>query len=349
MIDSLSIANFRGFENLEIHGLRRINVLVGQNSSGKTALLEALFLAAGGSPEIALRLQAQRGLGQPFQVTLERPSYESLWRYLFWGLDQAKTISINLVGSPPNTRSLAVAYADQASTKLPFGKEGTESPFIVPINFTWRTSTGEVFESQPSITKEGINISGTGETMPVFLFSSTTTVNALENASRFSELDLQGKSGLVVDALKREFPYLKDISVQVISGMPTLHAALTFSDLKLPLALLSGGINKLMGILLTVALRPQGVVLVDEIENGFYHDRLQTIWSTLLELCQQQNTQVFASTHSQECLEAALATIRGNEEEFALIRTERSNGRCTANVFGGRHFQSAIEQNIEVR
>lgn len=348
MIESLSVSNFRGFESLELHGLRRINILVGQNSSGKTALLEAIFLAAGGSPELALRIDTQRGLlGQPFQVTLDKGSYEGLWRYLFFNFDQAKTISISLVGASANTRSLVIAY--QESATLPFSKIGMESPYIVPIKFAWRDHKGELFESQPTLTKGGIEIPSVGETMPVFLFSSSATLNPAETSARFSELDTQGKSGPVVEALRKEFPYLRDISIQVISGLPTLHVKVDYSDLKIPLGLFSGGINKLMGILLAVALRPQGVVLIDEIENGFYYERLPSIWSTLLSVCRSQNTQVFASTHSQECLGAALESIRNNEEEFALIRAERVNGSCKARVFGGRQFQSAIEQRIEVR
>jgi ABC-type cobalamin/Fe3+-siderophores transport system ATPase subunit len=349
MIESLSVSNFRGFDSLEIHGLKRINVLVGQNASGKTALLEAIFLASGGSPELALRVQAQRGLSQIFQLTVDRGSYESLWKYLFHLVDQSKTISINLIGTPSNTRSLTIAYVDQESAVLPFGKGDVGSPFIVPIKFVWRDHKGEVTEAQPTITKEGLNVGGTGEILPVFLFSSSTTMNAAENASRFSELDLQGKSGIVVEALKREFPYIRGISIQVVSGVPTLHAAVSFSDLKIPLGLLSGGISKLTGILLAVALKPHGIVLIDEIENGLHYDHLRTIWSSLLSICKEQNTQIFASTHSQECLNAALETIRGNEDDFALIRTERVDGRCKAQAFGGRQFQSAIEQNIEVR
>ena len=349
MIESLSVSNFRGFDNLELHGLKRINVLVGQNSAGKTALLEAIFLASGGSPELALRVQAQRGLSQIVQITVDRGSYEALWKYLFHRLDQSKTISINLIGGSANTRSLTIGYEDQQTAVLPFGKGEVDSPFIVPIRFVWRDYKGEVTVAQPTITKEGLNIGGTGEIMPVFLFSSAMAVNAAENASRFSELDLEGKSAIVVDPLTSEFPFIREISIQVVSGVPTLHATVNFSDMKIPLGLLSGGINKLTGILLAVALRPHGVVLIDEIENGFYHDHLSTIWSSLLNICRQQNTQIFASTHSQECLNAALEIIRKNEDDFALVRTERIDGRCKAQVFGGRQFQSAIEQNIEVR
>ena len=354
MIESFEVSNFRGFERLELHGLRRINVIVGANSSGKTAFLESMFLAGGGSPEIALRLQAQRGLGQPFQVTWDRASYESLWRYLFHGFDQTKVISASLVGSAADTRSVTVAYSEQDSFTLPLAVEhgakvGLESPFIVPVSFEWRDSRGQVSRAQPKITEEGLKIAGAGETMPIFFFPGAMAPNAKENASRFSELDTQGKSGSVVAGLRDIFPYVEDISIQVISGVPTLHATLSYSTRKMPLGLISGGINKLVAILLAVAGRPESVALVDEVENGFYYELLPSIWGALLNFCKKNDTQIFASTHSEECLKALGKCIVGSEEEFVLIRTERANGRCSARVFRGRQLHSAIEQNIEVR
>lgn len=349
MIESLSISNFRGIERLELHGLKRINVIVGENSSGKTALLESIFLAGGGSPEIALRLQMQRGLVQLLQIALDRNSYEALWRQLFHGFDQKQTISIELLGSEANTRSVSVAYRSSDSPTLPFGKADLESPFIVPITFEWKDARGVVSRAQPKITEQGLNMAGIGETMPIFLFSSGVTVGSAENASRFSELDADGKSDAFVTALREVFPFLEGISIQIASGQPMLHATLGFSEVKVPLGLLSGGINKLAGILLALAGRVQGVTLIDEIENGFYYKLLPSIWSVFLSTCKKQGGQIFASTHSEECLRALLETVGENTEEFALIRTERSNGRCMARVFGGRQLHSAIEQNIEVR
>lgn len=349
MIESLSVSNFRGIERLELHGLKRINVIVGENSSGKTALLESIFLAGGGSPEIALRLQAQRGLAQLLQIALDRTSYESLWRQLFRGFDQKQTISVELLGSEANTRSVSVAYRPADSPTLPFGKADLESPFIVPITFEWKDARGMVNRVQPKITDQGLNLAGASETMPIFLFSSGLTVGPSENASRFSVLDADGKSDGFVRALREVFPFVETISIQIASGQPMLHASLKFSEVKVPLGLLSGGINKLAGILLTLAGRTQGVTLIDEVENGFYYQLLPRIWSVFLSTCKKQESQIFASTHSEECLRALLEIVGGNTEEFALIRTERSNGRCTARVFGGRQLHSAIEQNIEVR
>ncbi|MBI4326874.1 MAG: AAA family ATPase [Chloroflexi bacterium] len=44
MLTKIQIKNFRCFRELEIAPLRRINLITGQNNTGKTALLEALML-----------------------------------------------------------------------------------------------------------------------------------------------------------------------------------------------------------------------------------------------------------------------------------------------------------------
>ena len=45
-ISTLSLANFRNYENLEFHPLSGLNILVGLNAQGKSAVLEAIYLLA---------------------------------------------------------------------------------------------------------------------------------------------------------------------------------------------------------------------------------------------------------------------------------------------------------------
>ena len=47
MISSIQIGNYRSFASAKIDGCKRINLIVGDNGSGKTALLEAIFLTIG--------------------------------------------------------------------------------------------------------------------------------------------------------------------------------------------------------------------------------------------------------------------------------------------------------------
>ena len=58
MLKKLTIEHFRGFSSFKIDQLARINLIVGKNNVGKTALLEALFLLSGPyNPSNALTIE----------------------------------------------------------------------------------------------------------------------------------------------------------------------------------------------------------------------------------------------------------------------------------------------------
>ena len=79
MFRSLSLDRFRGFSKLRVEPLDRINLILGKNNTGKTALLEAIFLLAGPTnPELPLRLNLFRGIEQV------RADPEDMWGWLFY-------------------------------------------------------------------------------------------------------------------------------------------------------------------------------------------------------------------------------------------------------------------------
>src|SRR5437660_1158818 len=62
MISSLTIEGYRCFEHFEMSGLGRVNLLVGKNNSGKTSVLEAIFLLMSqGDPLLVWQLLLRRG------------------------------------------------------------------------------------------------------------------------------------------------------------------------------------------------------------------------------------------------------------------------------------------------
>jgi recombinational DNA repair ATPase RecF len=75
MIKNVDIQNYRCFSKAHLSDCRRIDVIVGRNASGKTALLEVLFMVAGSSPELAVRLKTWRG--QSIAISTEQHVYEA--------------------------------------------------------------------------------------------------------------------------------------------------------------------------------------------------------------------------------------------------------------------------------
>ena len=47
MYKSFRVKNFRCFKDLQINDLGRVNLIAGKNNTGKTALMEAMYILAG--------------------------------------------------------------------------------------------------------------------------------------------------------------------------------------------------------------------------------------------------------------------------------------------------------------
>ncbi|MCS7244010.1 MAG: AAA family ATPase [Candidatus Calescibacterium sp.] len=93
MFSKIAIKNFKCFKELEINGLRRINVFVGKNNLGKTALLEALFIYAGRyNPAIVLNTHFFR-LGNTFPEFLEDINeVPKIFETMFYDFDISKIL-----------------------------------------------------------------------------------------------------------------------------------------------------------------------------------------------------------------------------------------------------------------
>jgi hypothetical protein len=346
LINSLELHNFRGF--LKLDGLPRFNVIVGPNASGKTALLEAIFLASANSPEAALRLRAWRGLGQLFEITLDGSSVSDLWGDLFFGEGENKQLSILLDDSERGRRECSIAYDTKAELTLPIGRQPIDSTVIAPLSFKW-LSGGKESVAQVEISEKGMKIGTVPALFPAVFVSSSHVISPQENASRYSKLSQAGKELDFLNTLQAIYPFVRGLSIEINANLPTIFATVDGVGKKIPIPLLGGGINKYLGILLGIQYAAGGVALIDEMENGFFYKSLPQVWYGVVKACLETNTQVFLTTHSLECLRAALPTITGSEKQFRLIRMERREGQCVQRAFSGHEFAAAIEQEIEFR
>jgi AAA15 family ATPase/GTPase len=349
MIDRLVANNFRCFESLNLSHLTRINVIVGDNASGKTALLETIFFGAAGNPEVATRLRVLRGLDLIQTVSRDRSGYEALWRELFFGFDQSKTVSAQIIGSVGNNRLTEMLYK-AGDTTLPLNGHG-EPNILRLITFRGVDSTGKNFDIQPEITERGITPALAGEAAPISFFSATIRSNASEAARGFSDLSKMNEHLEIVAEIKKEFDFIQDFSIEIDSGGGLLYATLKGQKYKVRLGLVSAGLDRLVSFLVGIQKQAKGVVLIDEGDNGIYYKRLESMWRMLHTFSVRHETQLFISTHSEECLKAILPTLAKRQDDFLLIHLQRSKTGVspTVHMISGANMRAAIESGIELR
>jgi predicted ATPase len=126
-------------------------------------------------------------------------------------------------------------------------------------------------------------------------------------------------------------------------GLPSVYGDIGIGAL-LPMALMGDGTNRLLDLALGFLPARDGIILIDEIETGIHHSRLETVWKNLDWLSREFNVQVFATTHSYECIVAANNAFNELEsDELHLHRLYRRGDQMKAVTYN----KDALDTNIE--
>lgn len=349
MYSSFHIKNFRGFEDFQIDGLQRINLIAGRNNTGKTSLLEAVYIHARGNVFQALNIQSDRGI----EIIGFDPAAPS-WRSLFNELDEKRVISIDgLFGDTNrNIQLMSERATDLALTTDVFNtteKIRFSSParMLRLARFVNGDGVSE-YLVQDEQGYSGKNIQDT--ILDVEFITFRTTGSSSSIASKFSSLQLLKQEAFLMVSLSIIEPRLLNVMSVSVDNISALYADIGMDEL-IPLNALGDGIVRLTHILLSIGTSENGVVLIDEIENGFHYSIIGKVWQAIAQAARDFDVQVFATTHSLEMIRAAHEAFKGNDPyDFAYHRLDRNrDGQIEAKTFDEELLEASVEFNFEVR
>jgi predicted ATP-dependent endonuclease of OLD family len=349
MINSVEIKNFKCFRYLRADNCKRINVIVGDNGAGKTALLEAMFWALGTTSELAVRYRQQRGLDGSFSGPPRRIE-EAIWRDYFYDRDWNKNISVDLIGSGPEARSVRI-FRGPSQISLPLSSRQDQGEQLSgSITIIWRDGNGVERTAQAKVGRT-VDFESTDEDLAdFFYFASNVAIQSTENAGRFSELSRSRRAEKFISIFTTEYDWIENLEIEVSAGAPLIYATIKGKIDKIPLPNVSGGINRIIGVLLGIASRSKSVVLVDEMENGVYYKHHRALWGALLHFTRAYETQLFLTTHSEEWLKALISAAANDVDDIALWRIERGDtGQHDLFQFTGETLKDGLEQGAEAR
>jgi len=355
-----TVSNFRCFSNLVLDDLERINLIAGMNNVGKTALLEALFLHCGAyNPELTLNVNAFRGI-ETVKIEIG-PWTETPWDSLFCEFDITKTVE--LVGEDTETgrRSIRLRVLHEASELA----RAAQSISHASSEAQKTLSTLEtakvlelVYQDQKTerhyymiLDRKGVRTEPIppAPPFPAFFQAARVRVPFRVESERFGRLEIHGEQEVVLRVLKLIEPRLKRVATVVVAGEPILHGDIGKGRL-IPLPLMGEGMARLASLVLHIGNAPKGVVLVDEIENGLHYSVLPKLWQAIGEVARQFDVQIFATTHSLECVAAAHnAFSKSSCYDFRLHRLERVEDVIHVVTYDQETLEAAIETGLEVR
>jgi len=359
MINALTISGFKGFVELELPHLSRITLLGGRNNAGKTSVLEALFtLFDRLNPQMMLRQYAWRNV----ETLPLDPA--SVWSPFFTGYDLTRDIWFHAVINGRRER-MALRfnpnYSPQTITAEPL-LLGSGTPQIQtdsPVGTTASLDIHYQVEGYPEqlshITLRGNTLQYTAENVDVFsphlvaIIGTRIPESQNELATRFGQLDIVGKQDVIVDFLRIMEPDLRSLTVIANGNLSMVYGDVGLRR-KIPISYMGDGMFRLLTIITYMATMPGGILLIDEIENGIHHSVMAQVWAAIAEASRVLDCQVIATSHSYECLQAAVQGLEGeSEKDFSYIRLDKRAGNVTAKRFDYALLEAALASNLEVR
>ncbi len=347
MLRSLRISNYRAFRELRLDELSRINLISGRNNSGKTTVLEALLLLSAGHPEITLHTSIIRGM------TSERlpPSAIPLiyWRQMFTSLDFGTPIEIS--GEHQSCGSLGMTvemeHEDIVKTSLTNSNEVLLGEDLQDPKLLATIRRGDDrWQRRIQVTDKEIRMERRKQPVLFSAYIVPAGIGDLKSdAECLGALKKQKQGHRVVRALQLVDPSLSSLEVISQTGSPMIWADTGLSEL-VPLPTVGEGMVRVARLAMCMVLARGGVLLVDEIENGIHHSIAGDMWRFILSGARELDVQVFATTHSYECVAAAQSL---NSDELMLHRIEatESSHRCV--TYRPQHIEAALRHNMEVR
>jgi predicted ATPase len=351
MFETIRIKNLRAITDLEVSNLGQVNLFVGQNSCGKTTFLEGVFFLTGATnPHLPLTANALRNM--PFLS-------KSLWVTYFHNTDSGVPIEIagrardsrneeSLIIRPHARKERAVdlVASDVSSTEYELGSSETVAELNgLELEYAESGDSGQT-ETSTVVLKNGQVITeGVKEPRLKGYFISPSPPSDLKD--RFDEVQQKKRVGEVVSLLNEIEPKMSDLR---LNRAGILMADVGLPDL-IPANLLGGGIGKFLAIALAMLDYQDGIVLIDEIENGLHHSAQQKIWEAIFNWARKLNVQVFATTHSYECLTAFNSSPGPSlfETRVKLYRIERREETFRAVEYSKKMLAESLESGWEVR
>jgi len=368
-IRCFKIDHFRGIHNLSVENLNNINIVAGDNNSGKTSVLEALMLLRNPYDVTnILRLARMRDINIFLSGTSLYESFINLFPQDTYKMEislnatcKGEFVSYKLFGEQ---KKILIDIEDIIKKSYP----AKRSSIIRELT----TDIAEVDAFSGELVYE---IAGQRNSLPVVIDAYMTTsgreVNKKNyiNVAYLSPIDHVSRS--VCDNILRVDTY-KDICLRILqlfdpeiidllllkskgNNRPTeyiKHAKLG----NMPLSTYGDGIKKVLSLANAIAQAAGGVLLIDEVETAIHSKYYDDIFKFIVKASIQFNVQVFITTHNIEAIDGLLHTQdyekQYNNDDISVITFQKDSSipKTYSRVLTGRQvFENREQFGFEVR
>jgi tetratricopeptide (TPR) repeat protein/predicted ATPase len=335
---SLHIKNYKQLIDVKLTKLSRINLIAGFNNSGKTSLLEAIYLLTkhndfGGILDVVRR----RG-----KVGEEQLDSQWFYEQLSGTID----LTAEFNGKP---ESVAISYVQENDTEVDrthyIGTVNIKAAFDgSALHSDTRIFTGSERHTQA----DKINI------LCPSVFSSPFFLNEPHVYASFYRKTVEAKGLTRIIAFLRSEVIEGLVDIRLLDDMQRFSVNDIAFTKGIDLSHYGEGLQRIFFISLLFAACENGVVLIDEFENAIDTTRIGKFAPFIHKLALEFNVQVFLTSHSKECIDAFVNNVP-EAEDFAyhalVSSTEKGKEEhVTVREYSGTRYRKLVSAgDVDIR
>ena len=371
-LPTLVIEGFRGIRSLELPRLGRVTLLAGENGVGKTTVLDAarFYAARGDSRVLTDLLDAREEYSAGVDEDGERlmfPDFGSLFhrgaevRELYPIRIKADSrlfnLSVRLVELDDEAKTLDFEFWEDEEPKVLKVFIGRQSRTVRAGPIFYYDRTGRRLPVRGARPLRQAASSADPWPSPVQCESLGPGLLGNEEIGRlWDAVTLTDGEDLAIEALRlvigedlERLNVIGDDSARYRQPRRRAVAKLKSQSAPVPLKRLGDGANRLLAIALALANSRNGILLIDEVENGIHYSVQTNLWRMVFRAAEAANVQVIAATHSWDCIAGFAAAAVESNADGALFRLEPFGQELQGVLYSEENLEVAARQRTEVR
>ena len=318
-VKKISLENFKCFKKLEFDGFKRVNLIGGQNNVGKTSFMEGVNLSV--YSEDALKLHTNIR-----QMIKSRQNNDIDIDFFYNDED--------IINIKTNNKNVKIIYIKDPSKE---NRMITTPYFNLIVGYSEFELNIYDFCNDRIIIKDDYH----------FIHSFRADEEYI--ASLYGQLTNLGKEDYIDNSLKIFDESI--IGIRQIFNNDKVILKLKLKDREKPVLLSSfgEGINRYIAIICAIWASKDGYLFIDEIENGIHYTNYPKLWKLIFEISKEANCQVFAATHSKECIEAFNKENKDNNGLYLELYRNQKTGIINIKDRDNEQLEYALLNNGEFR
>lgn len=349
MLKDIYIKNYRGIKDLKIKDFKRINILVGDNNCGKTSVLESIGLSINYNITGIIHFENFRAKFPESQYLTD----QALWNdfeYLFY---EKKYENFEILSTTEDLEK------NLNQTKIKCYLTKNLEKFSNSTNFTAidqrqnNSLIAEYSENEKNLVKLGYSRDGTANEIsnlkaftPISMISSSPikSSNLIQLITKVVEENDEDFFSKIAQNIDVKIKSIKTAGEQIYADI---------GKISVPLKYMGDGLSKVLHILLRIRASENGILLIDEIENGLHWKTQTILWRAIILAAVENNVQIIATTHSRDTIKALSEVC---EEEKSLIGDDEirvfqlyKNDKNFSETLDEKTIKGMIKNNYELR